>query len=619
MSLIEELAHRATAVAAFLGIALAALAHPASATAGTYPMYQCSASHPNVAPGWSVFKNQTNASTVLNNSCPGGGVIGDYVFSHGQPGAVEENGNSGSQVGIALNVPGSAPDVSIASMSALVQVSAVSGNDAFLGFNAAGQGLTGAEEIHNGGSSFAANDNWTLAQGARDFEAYVNCTTDGSNTNCFFPESTHVPALSNVTLTLVDSTPPTLSGISGTLANAAAHGSTVSGSQTLGFTGQDADSGVLSATLTLTPQGSGSEYTRAVSFSGQCTYESWNACPLTQNVSPFTVPTATLKDGTYAVTLAVTDAAGNVASQSLGTIATHNAPTVSAPPAITGTPVVGQSLTATPAAFSSEPEAGKVTIAAQWQRCDSAGNNCAAIAGATGASYNVLAADEGHTLRYEETVSNNDGSANTQSAQFGSIQKETTEAREAREAREAKEAKEAKEREVREVKEREVRESKGANGSNGANGTNGSNGANSVTVAIVGPGSNQGSTVIGSTARWRLSLKVNPRRVHRGTTIRLTGLVSTSPRPSNGKLVYLQARSVVSKWKGHGRARHRVGTYGKWVTFQAFRAHSDGTFSSVYRFRLAGRHIYQFQAVAPAEGQYRNPSGASNQVIVIES
>jgi hypothetical protein len=54
------------------------------------------------------------------------------------------------------------------------------------------------------------------------------------------------------------------------------------------------------------------------------------------------------------------------------------------------------------------------------------------------------------------------------------------------------------------------------------------------------------------------------------------------------------------------------------VTFQAFRARSNGTFSSVYKFKLGGHHTYQFQAVAPAEGQYRNPTGDSSTITVKE-
>jgi hypothetical protein len=171
-------------------------------------------------------------------------------------------------------------------------------------------------------------------------------------------------------------------------------------------------------------------------------------------------------------------------------------------------------------------------------------------------------------------------------------------------------------------RERIEKENTGASGTNGANGSNGSNGAGGgggtagVTVVLPGSNSSLGSVLVGTTARWALSLTVSPLRVHRGTTIRLTGKVSTSPRPGTGKLVFLQARSVSTRWKGSGR--HRVSAFGKWMTFQEFRASSNGSFSSSYTFKLGGHHTYQFQAVAPAEGQFRNPSGTSRAVTVRE-
>lgn len=585
------------------------------ANAGTYPMYQCAAGHPNVASGWSVYGFDTNASTVLQNSCSGGGAIEDYVFSHGETGAVEENGHEGSQVGISLNVPGSAPDVSIDAISAKVLVSPVSGDDAFLGFSAGGQGLLGAAEIHNGAGGYNASNNWTnLPQGTRDFETYVNCSTDGSNTNCHFSESTHVPALQDITLTLIDNTPPSLSAVSGTLPTAAAHGSTVSGSQTIGYTGKDADSGMLSSSIKLTPQGSGSGYERKVEFAKDCTYESWNACPLSENVSPLSVPTATLNDGTYAVTLTLTDAAGNLASESLGTITTHNAPALSSSPAISGTATVGQTLSATPGQVSSNPEAGTLKTTGQWQLCDSAGNNCTAISGATGTSYNLTSSDEGHMLRYQETVSNNDGSTSAQSASYGPV---TPSAAELEKAEKEKVEREKIEREKVE-REKGSSGTNGTNGSPGAGGSGGSGTGSSVTVDLAGSGASQGAVLLGSAASWVVSLKVSPLKVRRHSKIKLAGLVSTAPRPSSGKLIYLQARSVGSAMRGRGSKRHRVTVYGKWVTFQAFRAKSDGSFSSSYTFKLGGKHTYQFQAIAPAEGQYRNPTGTSKTITVRE-
>ncbi|MFZ1153868.1 MAG: hypothetical protein WAN93_03075 [Solirubrobacteraceae bacterium] len=299
------------------------LVGPPVAGAGTYPMYQCSTSHRNLAAGWSVFSNNTAATNVLRNTCSSGGPIEDYVSTEQHSGTVRENGNAGSQVGISLAVPASAPGVSIASISEQIQVSPVSGDDSWLEYGTE-HAEFGGGEIFNGQGAYSSRESWSLPIGARWFDVAVHCSTDDSNSTCQFTEATHVPAISDVNLTLVDDTPPSLSNISGTLATAAAHGSTVTGTQTFSFTGKDADSGVLSATITLTPQSSGSAYTKTIPFSSECTYESWNACPLTETVSPFTVDTTSLKDGTYAVNFAVRDAAGNVASEALGTITTQN-------------------------------------------------------------------------------------------------------------------------------------------------------------------------------------------------------------------------------------------------------------------------------------------------------
>ncbi len=297
-----------------------------SAQAGIYPMYQCAPGVPAVSPGWSVFGNTTNANTVLSNTCSAGGSIGDYVFTDGQAGAVTENGESGSQVGLRIDVPVSAPGVTIHAIKAEVIASTVTGDDAFLEFASAGQSLPGATELpYGGGSAYTATESWTLPQGARDFEAYVNCSTDRSSPTCDFADSTAVPALANITLSLEDDTPPTVEDVSGPLAAAAAADTPVAGSQPISFTGSDAGSGVHTATLTLSPLSGGASYVHTFDFSGECAYDSWNACPLTETVSGFTVNTDALADGAYAASLAVTDAAGNVTNDALGSITVSNA------------------------------------------------------------------------------------------------------------------------------------------------------------------------------------------------------------------------------------------------------------------------------------------------------
>jgi hypothetical protein len=446
----------ARAVAAVVAVAAAiALAIAPAAVAGTYPMYQCGSLTPAVAPGWSASGADTQASTVLSNGCADGGAIGDYVFSNGQAGAVTENGSNGSQVVLALDVPASSPDVTIKSISAHAVVSPVTGDDAFLGFSSAGQSLPGLVELPYGASGdFSADESWTLPGDARDFEAFVNCTTDRSSPTCEFSDSSHVPALNDIVVTLTDSTPPSIGAVTGPLASAAAADATVSGIQTLAFNTGDVDSGVRSATLTLTPAGGRPAYTKTIDY--PCSYDSWNACPVTESGSSFALDTSTLSPTSYAVELSVTDAAGNVTTDPLGTI----------------TPAI-------------------------------------------------------------------------QPLQLG---------------------------------------------------TGG----------------------LGTSAPWQVSLRVSPRRVRVHTLIRLNGHVATSPRPPLGKLIDLQARTVTSSWRPRHRHRRRVSSFGPWITFRLLRARPDGAFNARYRFRFAGEHRYQFEAVAPAEGGYRDATGHSAAVTVTE-
>jgi hypothetical protein len=311
-----------SAAIATLGVLGLLLSFP-SARAGTYPMYQCGGGTTSVAPGWSAFGNDTQASTVISNGCSAGGTLGVYAFT-GQPGAVTENGDSGSQVGLALGVPASVPDVTIAGIDAQVTASAVTGDDAFLGF-ASGGDLPGAAELPYGGSQpYTASEHWTLPVGARAFQAYVDCSTDRSSPTCNFAQSTQIPALSDITLTLVDDVPPSIGDFAGTLTGAAADNATVSGEQTLNFQATDTDSGVRSVAITLTPS-HGAPFVDTIDYASQCAYDSWNACPLTQNGST-TIDTSALSAGAYTMQATATDAAGNTDTVSLGTITTKTEP-----------------------------------------------------------------------------------------------------------------------------------------------------------------------------------------------------------------------------------------------------------------------------------------------------
>lgn len=157
-----------------------------------------------------------------------------------------------------------------------------------------------------------------------------------------------------------------------------------------------------------------------------------------------------------------------------------------------------------------------------------------------------------------------------------------------------------------------------AGGASGGTAGTGGSGATSVTITLLPNGAVAG-VELGTTAKWRLTLGISPRKVHKHTLIRLTGRVLTSPQPPAGKLIYLQARTVTTGWRGRGRRRHRATIYGAWISFATLRANTNGTYVSSYRFRLGGVHRYQFHAVAPQEGGYRNQTGTTAAITVTES
>ncbi|HEX4344378.1 MAG TPA: hypothetical protein VHZ31_02335 [Solirubrobacteraceae bacterium] len=94
----------------------------------------------------------------------------------------------------------------------------------------------------------------------------------------------------------------------------------------------------------------------------------------------------------------------------IGTSATDadaTPPVNSASPTISGTPVSGQTLTAVRGAWANSPTG----FSYQWEDCDTAGDACSPIAGATGQAYVLAAGDVGHTIRVLETASNAGGAS----------------------------------------------------------------------------------------------------------------------------------------------------------------------------------------------------------------
>jgi hypothetical protein len=120
-----------------------------------------------------------------------------------------------------------------------------------------------------------------------------------------------------------------------------------------------------------------------------------------------TTYTVTSADAGHAITFAVT--ASNPAGQATAVSGAVTppvpdpptaAPTTTARPGIQGTPVVGSTLTGTPGSWTGSP-----SLTYAWRR------DGAAIAGATGTTYVLVAADAGHTITFAVTATNAGGSA----------------------------------------------------------------------------------------------------------------------------------------------------------------------------------------------------------------
>jgi hypothetical protein len=94
-------------------------------------------------------------------------------------------------------------------------------------------------------------------------------------------------------------------------------------------------------------------------------------------------------------------------------------PANSAAPTISGNPVVDQTLTAAPGTWvGDEP----ITYSYAWLQCDSAGNACGSIPGATASTYKVARTLVGKTIRVKVTGTNSRGSADAFSQSTAAVQ-----------------------------------------------------------------------------------------------------------------------------------------------------------------------------------------------------
>ena len=93
-------------------------------------------------------------------------------------------------------------------------------------------------------------------------------------------------------------------------------------------------------------------------------------------------------------------------------------PANTTPPSITGTPRVGETLTAQNGTWTNSPTAFQY----QWQRCNAAGVGCANVAGAIERTYLLTAADAGRTMRVRVLAVNADGATPARSGPTAVVQ-----------------------------------------------------------------------------------------------------------------------------------------------------------------------------------------------------
>jgi Bacterial Ig-like domain (group 3) len=131
----------------------------------------------------------------------------------------------------------------------------------------------------------------------------------------------------------------------------------------------------------------------------------------------------TLSAGDVGQTLTVTVTASNDFGQGTATSDSYG-PVLPAPPApgntppgINGTPQQGDTLTVSTGDWTGNP----TSFSYVWESCDSSGNDCTAISGATSSSYTLQASDVGSTIVAQVTATNLGGHNSATSAAAGPV------------------------------------------------------------------------------------------------------------------------------------------------------------------------------------------------------
>jgi len=121
---------------------------------------------------------------------------------------------------------------------------------------------------------------------------------------------------------------------------------------------------------------------------------------------------------TLRVVVTATNAGGSAQQSSSATAVVTSSPASTVAPAVSGSAVPGQTLSASTGTWVGVTP---ISYTYAWQRCDSNGNNCSAISGAAASTYVLTSSDVGHTVRATVTAKNSAGSASATSPATGVV------------------------------------------------------------------------------------------------------------------------------------------------------------------------------------------------------
>src|SRR3989442_7419563 len=153
----------------------------------------------------------------------------------------------------------------------------------------------------------------------------------------------------------------------------------------------------------------------------RCDSAGSNCSPISgQTGSEYSLVSADVGHRTQATVTATNQYGSAKASSNLSdvVVAKGSGPASTSPPVVSGSAQGGQKLTLSQGSCSGSTP---MSFSYGWQRCDSNGNNCAAISGATRANYTVASADLGHTLRGFVRASNSFGATTATSVPTAAV------------------------------------------------------------------------------------------------------------------------------------------------------------------------------------------------------